>query len=126
MYNQYMKLNTNQEVNKMKLVKGTEDKKVVTSELDITTHRVDELLVEFNPNFTEADRTYACLYQNHVSRIALDSELSKEERKAKKHETHMRIRQLISWESDVRVARKSNYVQIRTFLNELHGNSWNK
>ncbi len=91
----------------MKLIKGTEDRKVVTSQFEyLTTHKVDEYLVQENPNFTEADRTYACLYQNHVSQIALDSALSKEEREAKKHETEMRLRQLSAWRSDVRLIGK--------------------
>jgi len=111
----------------MRIIKGTEDNKVVTSKLDITTHKVDELLVEFNPNFTEADRTYACLYQNNVSRIALARAYSTEEdRKTRTHETDMRIRQLGAWRSDVRVDRRKHYVQIHTFLNELHGKGWNK
>lgn len=110
----------------MKAIKGTEDRKVVTSQFEyLTTHKVDELLVQENPNFTEADRTYACLYQNHVSQIALDSALSKEEREAKKHETEMRLRQLSAWRCDVKVDRRNHYVQIHTLLAELHGHGWN-
>ena len=111
----------------MRIIKGTEDNKVVTSKLAITTHKVDELIGESDTYFTEADRTYACLYQNHVSRMALIRTYStEEEREAQKHETDMRLRQLGAWRSDVRNGRKNNYVQIHTFLNEIHGEGWDK
>ena len=104
----------------MKNINGTEDNKVVTSEIDITTHRVDELIVQFNPEMTEADRTYACLYQNQISRFARMRELEAE-LAALKHETKMSTRQLIAWKDKVESIR-----DINECLETIHGEGWNR
>ena len=104
----------------MKNINGTEDNKVVTSEIDITTHRVDELIVQFKPEMTEADRTYACLYQNQISRIARKRELEAE-LAALKHEVKMSNRQLVAWKDEVESIR-----DINECLETIHGEGWNK